>query len=437
MSNSETTINLRAHTAARCYEIQTALGSTEIPEFEDLVLVGMAVKLALHIQGLALIDYEILKLVASSLLEIPRLAIERVVELLAEVEFVLIQRTGKTITGVLPNVPYYDALYDQLGEYLLTEGKLTEPEQLSLMLVDRLSRSPESKSRVQADIGAESTLFERNIEIGRRGGFLLERRARGRDILLSPNYFGENSDIFADHVAGTGTDSVRRVLDGLRAAQGWPLKLIQRDLHIGDAAVGTGDVALLSRLAQDGIVKPPMIQTTHAGENHFLFTPSPGAARLTPLKRDVYERAMAIVAAIRQGQLLPREYAIRSPGAVLYTLKSELRLGKATTEARQQYRSLVHLRVGRLDEVGGGFSEFHIIDTPANREAVNMAYELVSSGEVAGYEVDEAARRAFQEDQTYVESLVASSQMRQRETISLPQEQSEQLELLLMRATSE
>lgn len=437
MATSEKDEDPRAVAAARCYEIHASLGSTEVPEFEDLIVLGMAVKLALHIRGLPLIDYEILKLVASALLDIPRVAVERVVRLLAEVEFVVIQQSGSSIRGVLPTIPYYERLYSGLGEYLETDCRLTEAEQLSLALSERLSGAPESKSKVFNALGAEKSLFDRNLEIGKRGGFLLERRARGRDILINPNYFAENADIFADHVAGAGSDSVKRVLSALREAQGWPLGLIRKDARVGSVSLDPTQAALIERLAQEGMVKPPSIHTSHAGENHFIFTPSPGAAKLTPLKRDIYERAMAIVAAIRQGQLLPRRYRIRSPGAVLYKLRRDHSLSKATTEAGQQYRNLVHLRIGRLVDVGGGFSEFHIIDTEENVQALDMAYSLVSSGNVEGYEVDEHARRAMQEDQKYVESLVAGGEMRKRDKIDLPEETSQELELLLLRGAGE
>jgi hypothetical protein len=69
----------------RCQEIQTTLGSYEVPEFEAIPELGMATRLALHIRGLPLIKYETLKLVASHFLNIPKLAVERVVRLLAEV----------------------------------------------------------------------------------------------------------------------------------------------------------------------------------------------------------------------------------------------------------------------------------------------------------------------------------------------------------------
>jgi hypothetical protein len=44
-------------------------------------------------------------MVATHYLAIPGLAVRRVVELLAEVEFVFLQTEGKTIKAVLPKVP--------------------------------------------------------------------------------------------------------------------------------------------------------------------------------------------------------------------------------------------------------------------------------------------------------------------------------------------
>jgi hypothetical protein len=154
---------------------------------------------------------------------------------------------------------------------------------------------------------------------------------------------------------------------------------------------------------------------------------------MAPTKRDIYERAMAIVAAIRQGQYLPKAYAIRSPGAVLYTLRNNLKLGRATTEAAQQYKKLVHLRIARLQDVGNGFSELQIIDTPENKEALDIAYALVDAGVASGTEVDQAARDALQQEQTYVESLVASGQLQQRKSVQLSEAQQLELQYLFMK----
>lgn len=140
---------------------------------------------------------------------------------------------------------------------------------------------------------------------------------------------------------------------------------------------------------------------------------------------------MAIVAAVRQGQFLPQAYAIRSPAAVIAALRDRLKLSKATTEATQQYLELVHLRVGQLIPVGGGFSEFRIIDTKENKEALQIAYSLVTTGVVKGMEVDEDARKALQQSQEYVESIVASGELRKRTHIKLDAGQQLELDLIL------
>ena len=419
-------------TIIRCHEIQTTLGSHEVPEFETIPELGMATRLALHIRGLPLINYNTLKLVANHFLNIPSIAVERIVRLLAEVEFVRIQQTGSTITGVLATVPYYDELYETLGAFASNERQFNEAEELTLDLVERLAKSPEKIDSLRNKLGAEKALFERGVAVGRAGSYLINRRFRGRDILINPTYFSENADLFADAVAATEATNIKTLLSAIRESQGWPLALIEKKGHLGGVSIEPSQLKLLKRLAQDGMVKPPTIETTYAGKNHFIFTPTPAEGVLSSSKRDTYERALAIVAAVRQGQLLPRRHAIRSPGAVLNTLRTNLRLGKATTEATQQYKQLTVLRIAKLRDVGYGYSELEIINTRENREALNIAYELVDEGRATGTEIDDTARKAMQESRKYVESLIASAEMRKREQIPLSEEQSEQLELLFL-----
>ena len=158
--------------AARCHEIQTGLGRTEVPEFEQIVLVGMAVRLALHIRGLPTIPFETVKLVSSHYLQIPPVAIRSVLELLDEVEFVRLGTSGKTIKNVLPDVPYYESLYSTLGDYT-NQLTLTEAEQLSIELVQRLSVSPQKLDAIRNKIGADRKLFARTLKIGAEGASLV------------------------------------------------------------------------------------------------------------------------------------------------------------------------------------------------------------------------------------------------------------------------
>ena len=418
--------------AARCHEIQTGLGFVEVPEFERLRTIGMAVRLALHIRGLPAVNYEVLRLVAVHLLGIPTVAVKSILEVLADVEFVKLQTQGATIKSVLPNVPYYETLYAVLGTHAV-DGGFNEAEQLSIEILCKLSKAPEKLDALKTQLGAELKLVTRAFEVGKRGAYLRVHRSRGRDVALSPTYFSENADIYADMVAGVGSKQVQKIMNALRLMQGIPLSIIQKNKEFAGVKFSDAELNLLMRLAQDGAVKPPSISTDHAGEQLFLFTPTPGGAALAPTKRDIYEKAMAIVAAVRQGQFLPSRYAIRSPGAVLYTLKNNLKLGRGTTEATQQYRKLVHLRVAHLVDMGAGFSELRIIDTPENIEALNMAYDLVDAGIAAGTEVDESARHALQQDHTFVESLVSSGKLHEREKIALTAEQQLEIDFLFLK----
>ena len=144
-------------------------------------------------------------------------------------------------------------------------------------------------------------------------------------------------------------------MDAVRSAQGWPLRLIEHDQRIDAAEIAPDQVNLLKRLACDGLVKPPSLKTTYSGENQFMFTPTPAGVSLrTPARRTIYENATAIVSAVRLGQLLPEEFAIRKPVAVLQKLRGEMRRGKATTEFTQQYAgAFVDQQAQSLGLLGG------------------------------------------------------------------------------------
>ncbi|QBG94299.1 hypothetical protein [Xanthomonas oryzae] len=415
--------------AVRCHEIQTGLASKIVDDFEQLTLVGSAVRLALHIQGLPTIDFEKLKLVASHFLDINPLSLRPVLDMLAEVEFVKLATTGKTINKVVPDVPYYESLYETIGEYAVDAG-FNETEQLSIELLRRLAKSPEKLDALRSKVGAEAQRFDRAVLLGVNGGYIKKDRHRGKDLLLSPAYFSENSEIFADSVAKSGANSVLKVMEALRANQGIPLSILENSVKTGNSNLNIDDLAILQRLAANGIVRPPTIITPHSGENYFMFTPTPGNSALAGSRREIYERAMAIVAAVRQGQYLPKMHAVRDPAAIIGRLKNYGKLSRATTEARDQYKNLQHLRIAQLVPAGNGYAELHVIQSEANNEALEIAYQLVSSGAASGIEVDEDARCALQQDQQYVESLISSAKLKETLKAPISEEAAHQLEII-------
>jgi hypothetical protein len=416
--------------AVRAHDITVCLERTSVSEFDELTKLGMAVRLALHLRGVPAVTYALLRDVAVHLLDFPTAAVRSVLELLAEAEFVRLDTEGKTIKAVIPDVPFYEDLFSDLGD-IIGSDNLSEPEALTLVLVHRLASSPMLVDHVYR-LGADKSLVDKIIGIGTQGSFIVNQRARGRAILLSPTYFPENSQAYADLVAAGGTQRVKKILDLLKDNQGWPLIKLLREQELAGIRLDDKDIAVITMLAGEGFVPPPAIQTRHAGTNHFLFGPRPGPTRLPPFKRPVYEAAMALVAAIRQGQLLPARYAIHSPRALLRSFKEKGYL-KANTEAIEQYRQVAALRVGRLEMTGAGWAKLTLIDLPENIEAVDMAIELMSGSEPP-VTPSEDIILSLRRGEKYVESLIGRKRILEDKVVSLDEESRLALDSFLLRA---
>jgi len=420
----------RIDIVSKCHDIQVCLGNKTIPEYDAISEIGMMVRLALHIRGLPQIDYTILKLVADYYLQIPATSLKAILYNLADINFIIIDKDGSTVKSILPNVPYFDDVYSSVGDFAVAERHFSEPEMVIIEILRKLSESPVHKSNLY-NIGTDTKVINRTLSLGNQGGFLLERRARGKDIVLSPSYFMDNEELYIDLVAKSGANQVGRLNKILKENQGWPLSVIEQRGEINGTIIHNDEINMLKRLAQDGAIKPPSIVTEHAGSNYFMFTPTPGNARLHPGKKEIYERATAMVSSVRQGQLLPKRYAIRSPYYLLSSFKDKGYL-KASTEATSQYKALAIMRMCTLDDVGGSWRQLRLIDTPENREALDIAISLVQGASNYGTEVDEEARLALQKDQEYIESRRSVIKLRELEPVILNEEQKEEIENLML-----
>lgn len=423
----------QSEVSSRCYDIQSTLKNTEIPEFDVLPKIGMMVNISIHIKGFPLIDYEKLKLISSQYLGVPSFIFRDIILSLADLEFVKLQKSGGTINKILPDIPFFENVYDRIGDYASTSYSLNEAENLTIAILTKLSESPTEVSNLY-NMGADKKLVDRSLTIGKQGGYVGNYRARGKDIILSSLFFSENSEVLSDMVAKSGAKNVKRILDLIKAAQGWPMSIIEKTSEINGKKISKSDIELLKKLAQEGVVKPPSINTPHAGNNHFIFTPSPGGSKLNPANKEIHERAMALVCSVRQGQLLAKKYGIRSPTAILRTLQNRGKLG-ANSEALNQYNQLVKVNVGFLEPAGGDMYSFRLHDTEENKRALEVAINLLESGEVSGMEVDENVKIALQKDQSYIESLIASSEFKKTERVELDEEKKEELDNLLIQGT--
>jgi hypothetical protein len=423
-------MNNRQNIALRGHDISLGLGKIEVPDFETLPRIGHMIRLSLQIRGLSIIEYETLRLVAYYYLNIPTTIFKGILKDLAEVGFVKLITEGKTIKKIIPTVPFYDDLYEKTGEFGETQG-LNESEEVAILLLSKLTESPVNSSLVY-QMGADKKLVDRNLSIGAQGEYIITKRARGKDILLSPLFFSENSELFSDMVAKSGAKTVSRILNLIKSMQGVPLAIVEKTKEINGTKLTSTEINLLKSLAYDSAIKPPSIITAHAGTNYFLFTPKPSKAKLSPTNREIVEKAMALVSSMRQGQYLPNKYRIRSPYAILNTLLDKGKIG-ANSEALEQYKKLTFLKVGRLEKVIGDMYSFVLVQSRENLAAVHLAIDLIQQGEGgSGLELDEDIRRAISGGQEYVESLISAKRLKETKYMPLSEENKEEVENLFL-----
>jgi hypothetical protein len=160
--------------ANKCHDIQVSIGNKNIPEYDTISEIGMMVRLSLHIRGLPQIDYTILKLVADHYLQIPSILLKSIVTNLAKIDFIKIDQEGSSIKSILPTVPYFDDIYKEVGDYAVSEKKLSEPEMVAIEILEKLTDCPMFRTNL-FEIGAEKKVINQTLTLGdKEGDFYLK-----------------------------------------------------------------------------------------------------------------------------------------------------------------------------------------------------------------------------------------------------------------------
>lgn len=203
------------------------------------------------------------------------------------------------------------------------------------------------------------------------------------------------------------------MFEAVRAYPGWPLSAIVKNMAIGDIKLHPEQVKVVQELARKGVLQPPAVTTVRSGTNYFLFTPPIGNERIRVVEKEVYEMAMAIISAARQGQHFAR-YPIRSPRAVINALLRDGWL-RATTEAKEQWRAVALLRICKLIPKGDNFYEVHLIPMEENIKAVRLALQLLDVGDVKEERgLDPEVRLMLDGGDMYQETLRSLGTVRQK-----------------------
>ncbi len=368
----------------RAQDIQTGLQDhQEVPYFETLPLVGMAARLAIHIRGRDAIEYDLLKELAAHLFGVPKIGFVSVLAVLQDVEFVRVVGQNSTERRVTPyKLPYFNELYGRLSEYA-EDKRLDEHESASVEILNRLARGPLSRRTMIKELGLDTQTADLVLKTGQAGSYINSfNQSDGDEILISPVYFSEKPDELAKVIEKQGVELAFSVLDAIRKHPGWPLSAVINSSAIGNTQLHMEQVQFIQELVQRGILQPPAVETASSGKNHFLFTPPIGNERIPVVEKEIYEKAMALIAAVRQGQHFAR-YRVKSPLAVLHALSRDSWL-RATTEAKEQWRAVALLRICKLKLIssGQGWHEVHLIPTEENEKALRLALQLLEMGDV-------------------------------------------------------
>jgi hypothetical protein len=379
------------------------------------------------------VRYDLLRDVAVHRLGLQPPEVRPALELLAEAEMVDLDTEGKTLKTVLPNIPFFSDLYARLGEVGTDGHALNEHEQLTVQLMERLARRPQTPTDLAA-LGADKRALRRVLDIGTSVGFVTPRRARGQNVYVSPSYFAEDPQALADLAVTAGGTRLGRVLDLLRQHQGYPLHVILETREIAGHRLDDVELTIVQALAGQGFVAPPAIRTTHSGENHFIFGPQPGVSRLAPHEVQVYRNALAVVSAVRQGQFLARQFAIWNPSLLLQRFKERGHL-RQNSEALEQYRAVVQLGIARLVPAGGSQARLELIRDPDNERTIDTAIRLVQGS--AGQPMpDEELMLAMKQGEEYVEPLLARKSLAHCDIVDADRDSLAAIDQFLLRGGS-
>lgn len=414
--------------AIRSQDIQTGLQSYEISQFEKLILGGMASRLALHLRGRGPVAYENLKEIAFILFGVPKLSFDSVMNLLQEVKFVRV--IGKK-EQVIPDIPYFDDMYSYVGEYIVQEG-LNQFEEHSIELLNIASSGPISREFLLKELDVKQTQLDKLVNAGEHGTYIqsFETEESGQ-LYISPLYFSENPTELAKLVGKNGTDTARRVIELLRENPGWPLSLAQKNMRINTSIINDEELQFLESLILKKVIQPPSIETAHSKEI-FLFTPNIGNERIPIIEKDIYERAMAIISSIRHGQYFAR-YNIKYPRAIINALKRDGWL-RATTSAKDQYRALAVMKVCKLVNTNGNYHEVHLIKSPENYKAIDLALEIIDrqgNEPLQDRGINHVANAVLSGDMQYSEFIRAYSKVQLKNQISELKKSAKEIDLLL------
>lgn len=401
----------------RCQDVHSGLrnvdpNSSLLGPLNDTRLVGMAATLAGLIRGMDVVeDAQALMQISASQLDVNMLSFNEVIMVLEEAGYVEgVQRRGGKIRSFTESIPFYDGLYASLGE-VWSQREPTDVEQQMLLIVDGLSRAPVPLESLEDAFDLDHADVPNLVHLGSGSGLLKTLRTIDGDIAYSPFFGFENPQMLEDLVMTHGTDQLISEFSAVRGKQGLELT--------------PGQYPLLTQAVGGGLVMAPSVRLPDGSGRAFAVMPYASDAKLLTTRKPVLDKALAVLACLRCAEN-HAEYNHLPPEALVNVINKLLDPSRGFLEpnsAHQRQYELMRnagLVVFAPDTLPGGrWVTPRFVNTDDNREALLLARDLITHGELVEQRVDDAsARTALEAGNDYRAPMQTMHRVRERAELS-------------------
>ena len=358
----------------RCQDVHTSLGeidpnSSALAKVSDTRLIGMSASLASAIRGQDIVhDGRALAEIAAEQLDVSPYAFDKVVRTLENMGWVnQVVRKGDHVLSFNETIPLHQNLYDGLG-VAWAETEPDEFEQSFVSIVDRLTRGPIPEEALATDIGFDKKDHDKLLQLAFDADIVKRLATSDGTILYSPFFFFENADTLPEVMLAHGTAQFQDEFERVRSYQGLPISIESTPVLFD--AVGRG------------LIMAPTVEDPHNTPRSFACIPYAVDKSFLGVRREVLNRALAVLACIRCGENFGGATSIARPLAVLDTLLNDDRdnmLG-AHSSNRRQYQLLYNNNIVDFI-VSGDWVRPQLRKTEDNIAAVRLARDLIAFGE--------------------------------------------------------
>ncbi|MCA9806003.1 MAG: hypothetical protein KC777_28740 [Cyanobacteria bacterium HKST-UBA02] len=354
--------------------------------FNNTVIIGKAATLAMHLRDLGALYIPEMELrCAASMLGIGGGELDRVLSELEEVDFITVVRAGTSIKRIELRVPQLRSGYEELGSRW-RELNPTDIEYAGIAALNSLFAGPSTEETLAKSLNLRSPDFAIMRDVMTAGQLMSSQTIEGSKYVFSPLAIDGKPDLYLAW-ANQFPSEVRDVLSNLRESQGLPADDPKvRNNRAVHAAIMTG-------------VFMPVKVDGSTGARGFLFAPHSGVA---DHEKVILDKARAIVSCVRYGQHYASVNKILSPIAIVKKLISDKQFGKGHPDLLEQYALLASKFIGKAFRDTNGYWNFRVDDTPDNMQALQVALEMLESGDPISAKLDKDVHAALSSSTEYL-----------------------------------